>query len=67
MVIWVCDCSNSYVSKVVLSEAREKELEEVFDGNVEDFLRVYERTLGINVDCSSWMTANEELLDVIDF
>lgn len=67
MVIWVLDCSNSYVSKIVLSEAREKELEEVFDGNVEDFLSVYEKTLGINVDYSSWMIANEELLDEIEF
>jgi hypothetical protein len=67
MVIWVCDCSNDYVSKVVLSDSRESELENDFDGNVEDFLRVYEKTLGINVDCSSWMTANEELLDEIDF
>jgi len=67
MIIWVCDCSNSYVSKIVLSEAREKELDETFNGNVEDFLGVYERTLGINMDYCSWMTANEELLDEICF
>jgi hypothetical protein len=67
MIIWVLDCSNCYVSKIILSETREKELEETFDGNVEDFLSVYEKTLGINMDYCSWMVSKEELFDVVDF
>ena len=67
MIIWILDCSNSYVSKIELSETRKNELENIFDGDVEGFLRVYEKPLGINVDSSSWMVADEELFDVMEF
>ena len=67
MIIWILDCATCYCTKVRLSAARLKELEEKFGDCVEDFLYNYESELGINMPYSSWMVTNEENFDEMNF
>jgi hypothetical protein len=67
MVIWILDCSTAYCTKVNLSADKEKELEETFYSNVEDFLCEHEKELGINMKYSSWMATNDENFDEKEF
>lgn len=67
MIIWILDCATCYCTKVRLSAARVKELENKFGGCVEDFLYNYESELGINMPDCSWMSSDEDLFDEVDF
>lgn len=67
MTIWILDCATTYCTKVHLSAEREKELENVYDGNVEDFLCDHEKDLGITMKYSSWMVANDENFEEMDY
>lgn len=67
MTIWILDCATTYCTKVHLSAEREKELENDYDGSVEDFLCDHEKELGIIMKSSSWMTASDDNFEEIDF
>jgi len=68
MVIWILDCATTYCTKVNLSPEREKELNEKYDSNVEEFLNDHREELRFSsMDYVSWMSANDENFDIINY
>mgnify|MGYP006896862313 CR=1 FL=1 len=67
MIIWILDCATCYCTKVHLSDEKEKELDEKYDGSVQDFLTDHENELGINMNYCSFMLTCDDKFDVIEF
>lgn len=67
--IWFLDCGSASVTKVKLSEAMDKELDDWLnnlDGDVSDWLSHYEEELGVNINSSSWMITNDDTIHEVD-
>ena len=67
MIIWVLDCATITCTKIRLSDERAKEMEEVFDDCVEEFLYMHEKELGINMNYCSWMVTCEDNYKEMNF
>ena len=66
MIIWILDCATCYCTKVHFSREKEIELDEKYDGTVEDFLCDHQSELGINMAYCSWMLSDDDKFDEID-
>ena len=67
MTIWIMDYCTGSVTKFVLTNEREQEIKEKYQGNVVEFLYAHEKEMGINMKYSSFMATNDSGHDVILF